>query len=81
MKEHQDGTTLYLSVFDWPSDRKLFIPNLKNTVISSTLLANGESLNVSLANEGLTIHLPAVAPDSIASIIKIEINGKVEGAL
>jgi len=81
MKENRDGTTLYLSVFEWPSDRMLLIPNLKNAVIASTLLANGERLNVLSTNEGLTIHLPPAAPDSIASVIKIELKGKAGSTL
>jgi alpha-L-fucosidase len=81
MKENKEGTTLYLSVFDWPTDRKLVIPDLKNKVISSRFMANGESLNISSTNEGVVIYLSDAAPDSIASVIKIELKGKMEGTL
>jgi alpha-L-fucosidase len=31
-KEYAKGTTLYLHVFDWPEDGKLFVPGLENKV-------------------------------------------------
>jgi alpha-L-fucosidase len=77
-KESKNGTTLYFSVFNWPADGKLSIPGLKNGVSSVTLIATGAKLRSSGSAEGLTIILPASAPDPIASVIKVEVRGKVE---
>jgi alpha-L-fucosidase len=72
MKEHQKDTTLYLSVFNWPTDGKLKVPCMKNKANSAKLLANGESLTISSTDEGMIIQLPATPPDPIASVIKVE---------
>ncbi len=34
-KETRNGTILYFSVFEWPADGKLIIPQFKNSVISA----------------------------------------------
>jgi alpha-L-fucosidase len=78
-KESKGKTTLYLSVFDWPKDGKLLVPGLKNKIISSKLLADNKSLKTSATADGLVITVPATAPDAIASVIKLEVKGKVEG--
>lgn len=79
MKENKGNTILYLSVFNWPADGKLAIPGLKNQVVSSTLLAGGQTVKTTASSEGLTIDVPAKAPDAIASVIKLEVKGKVAG--
>ncbi|MEJ2903704.1 alpha-L-fucosidase [Pedobacter panaciterrae] len=76
-KETAKGTTLYFSVFNWPSDGKLVIPNLKNEVLSATLLATKSKLKTATENGVLTIALPSAAPDAIASVIKVEFEGIV----
>jgi alpha-L-fucosidase len=78
LKETKNGTVLYFSVFDWPKDGKLVIPGLKNGVSNATVLATGARISTSGASNGLTIMLPAKAPDPIASVIKVEVRGKVE---
>jgi len=71
-----DGTTLYLHVWDWPSDGKLVVPGLKGKVESATLLATGEKLEISSDADAVTISVPATAPDKISSTIVLQINGK-----
>jgi alpha-L-fucosidase len=77
---YRDGnnTTLYFSVFDWPKDGKLFIPGLKNKIMSAKLLANVTSLKTEMNDEGLIIVLPAQALDANATVIKVEVKGAVE---
>jgi alpha-L-fucosidase len=75
-KEGKNKTTLYLTVFDWPTDGKLYIPTLKNEIISAKLLVAG-NVKVKSGNDGITISVPDKAPDSIASVIKIEVKGHV----
>lgn len=76
-KKVGNKTVLYLSVFDWPADGKLIVTNLRNKVISAKLLATGAKLKTASTAEGLEIHIPEVAPDSIASIIKLKVKGEV----
>jgi len=75
-KEAKNNTTLYFTVFDWPADGKLFVPGLKNEIISAKLLAGG-NVKATSANGGMAIKVPAKAPDVIASVIKIEVKGEV----
>ncbi|MDP4208998.1 MAG: alpha-L-fucosidase [Bacteroidota bacterium] len=80
-KDTKQGTTLYFSVFNWPADGKLVISDLKNQVVSSTLLATGAKLKTLVTSTGLTISVPAKAPDAVASVIKIEVKGNVDNAM
>ncbi|HWR99352.1 MAG TPA: alpha-L-fucosidase [Prolixibacteraceae bacterium] len=76
-KEIRNQTILYLSVFDWPEDSQLFVPGLQNEVISAKLMATGDTLNTFKTADGLNINVPAMAPDHIASVIRLEVKGKV----
>jgi alpha-L-fucosidase len=78
-KEVNGKTNLYLSVFDWPKDGILTIPRLKNKVVSAKLMATGASLKTSSVSNNVNISLPATAPDAIASVIKLEVEGRVAG--
>ena len=75
-----DKTILYLSVFNWPTDGKWVVPGLKNAVISAKLLANGSALTFKASGNDVTIDLPSVAPDKIASVIKLEVKGQLTNA-
>ena len=77
-KETKNGTTLYFSVFDWPADGKLVIPNFKNSVVSARLLANGTKVKALVSKDDtLTITLPATPPDQLVSVIRVDVKGKV----
>lgn len=76
-KEQGGNTTLYLSVFEWPTDGTLFIPGLPNQIISSKLLADGKTLKTNAELGGLRITLPEKMPDRIATVIKLEVKGLV----
>jgi alpha-L-fucosidase len=77
-KETKNGTSLYFSVFSWPADSKLTIPLFTNSVISAKLIATGTSVKTKSSGGVLTINLPASAPDAIASVIRVDVRGKVE---
>ena len=68
-------TTLYLHVFDWPSDAKLLVPGLQNAVKSATLLASKKKLTTNATAEGVVISLPQAAPDGISSTVILKISG------
>ena len=72
------NTTLYFSVFLWPNDGKLSIPALKNEVISAKLLGNGTVLKTMATDEALVINVPDKALDPNATVIKVEVKGKVD---
>ncbi|HUX59337.1 MAG TPA: alpha-L-fucosidase [Bacteroidales bacterium] len=72
------NTALYFSIFDWPADGKLVLPKFTNKILKSTLLANGKAVKTSSVDEGLRIELPSIAPDSIASVVKIIVKGTVD---
>lgn len=74
------GEQLYLSVFDWPKSVKLFLPGLKTDIQSANLLAGKELIPVTHErSHGWTvINLPPLAPDSLVSVIEIELAGTPE---
>jgi alpha-L-fucosidase len=76
-KENGKNTTLYITVFDWPKNGKLEIPGLTNKVRSAILLG-GDKLRTSITGSQLTITVPTTAPDPIATVIKLELKGKVK---
>ncbi|PSL49978.1 alpha-L-fucosidase [Chitinophaga niastensis] len=74
-KVNGNTTTLYLHVFNWPTDGKLLVPGLKNKVNNAQLLAGGKTLTTTPGQDGLVINVPAQAPDAITTVIKIEAAG------
>ena len=76
-------TTLYLHVFNWPADGKLFVPDLKNAakkayLIKPNWLGWHHRLRVVNGADGVTISVPAEAPDKISSTVVLKIEGAPE---
>ncbi|MDH7601280.1 MAG: alpha-L-fucosidase [Armatimonadota bacterium] len=70
------GSKLYLHVFDWPSDGLLRVP-LMNEIRSVSLLAQPDkTLTYSSTGDALEIRLPKEAPDPIASVVVLDIQGE-----
>jgi alpha-L-fucosidase len=70
------GKTVYLHVFEWPSDGKLIVPAIPSTVKRAHVLgdADRKPLDVTqLPEEPITIAVPAQAPDGNDSVIAIEL--------
>lgn len=76
-KVNEDDTILYLIVFNWPKDRLLHIPRFDNHVIEASLLGNNERIKTTVSTEGLKIQLPEKLTGSIASVVKLRIEGKL----
>jgi alpha-L-fucosidase len=74
-KTEGDHTLLYLSVFDWPADGNLLVPGVKGHVVAARLLAGGTPLNTEPGTDGLLVHLPAAAPDTVASVVRLTVQG------
>jgi alpha-L-fucosidase len=68
----KDGR-LYLHVFDWPTGGTLTAPAITDKVTGARLLAGGETVSVRQTAEGLTLTLPAQAPDPDASVIALDL--------
>ena len=67
---------LYLHVFQWPADGQLLVPGLKNLVHSAHLLADpGTKLPVRRDGRGAVVSLPAEAPDEVASVLVLTLDG------
>ena len=62
-------------MFDWPTDGKLPVPGLKNRVLKASLLDGGKRLTTTPGTDGLTIAIPADAPNKIASVVVLDIDG------
>jgi alpha-L-fucosidase len=77
-KEFAKGATLYLHVFDWPKDGQLFLPGLNNKVEQAYLMDGWDALETTSTDAGVNVSLPAQAPDAIASVIVVKVNGKLD---
>ncbi|SPE62831.1 Alpha-L-fucosidase [Verrucomicrobia bacterium] len=74
------GATLYLHIFTWPSDGTLLVAGLKNKAQKAYLLADSKkkALSIQSSEKGLSISLPATAPDAISSTVVLKIKGAPE---
>lgn len=71
-----DLTTLYLHVFDWPSDGELVVPGLKSKVSKAYLLTDkARKLGVKPSKTGVLVKVPAKAGNSISTTVVLEIKG------
>lgn len=72
------GNTLQLCVLEWPRDGKLYLPGLENTVQKVHLVNGGERQELSFVKDGsaYAIDIPAAAPDKLASVILVELDGE-----
>lgn len=79
-KPLENGTRLYLHVFDWPEDGKLKVPGIYSEIEKAYLLADAErkSLSVESQDGAITVTVPASAPDTINSVIVMDITGKLD---
>jgi alpha-L-fucosidase len=72
------GQKLYLWVFDWPASGETLALPFDNPVTKAWLLDGGSSVKV-IKNKGnaTTLRLPEFAPDSVVSIIAMEVTGNL----
>lgn len=76
----RQGNTLYLHVFNWPSDRKLVVGGLKSSVTKAYLLANPQKLLKSsrLTDNDIVINVPLKGSDAADTVIAIHIEGEIK---
>ena len=70
--------TLYFHVFDWPKDGKLRLPPFANKVTKAYLLDGRKAVETVRDGGKVTVSVPAAAPDKIATVIAVEIEGTPE---
>jgi len=71
----QKGDKLYLHIFDWPKDGKISI-QLLNKISKAYLLSDPKKmLVIEKSKTNNTITLVGDAPDKIASVVVVELNG------
>ena len=64
---------VYLHVFDWPADGKLTVPAFGKSVTKAYLLASAKrQLKITQTSDGVSLIVPAQAPDPIATVIVLE---------
>ena len=70
------GSTIYLFVREWPKDRILTLPGLKNEVKSACFLID-KSINLPVKQSGnnTIIDLPQNPPDNPITVVVLEIEG------
>jgi alpha-L-fucosidase len=70
---------LYVHIFDWPSDRTVRLPAIRNVIEGVYLLGRpGMPLSFLRTGMGIEIDLPARAPDPRDSVIVLEVEGTPE---
>ena len=72
--------TLFLCVFDWPAQGKLYLPNLKTKIESANLLVKEGSQPVAWTKSGdwAVLELPARAPEKLVSVIELKLAASPE---
>ena len=75
-----DGAVLYLHVFNWPADGKLLVPGLKSAAQRAYVLSDPakKALPLESSAQGLTLTLPAAAPDPVSSTIVLRVKGPLD---
>jgi len=64
---------LYVIIFNWPADGKFELPGLVSKVTKAFLLASHKAVEFNQSDAGVTIDLPSIASDKIASVVCVEI--------
>ena len=68
-------TRLYLHIFDWPSDNKLVIPGLGNTITKAFALHNKKTLKTTQQHASQVIDISGVSQQEYATVIAVDITG------
>ena len=74
------NNTLFLTISKWPASGKLYLPGLKTSIKSATLLkgTDSETLKHQMENGWICFTVPASAPEKLISVIQVDLQGKPE---
>lgn len=69
---------VFLEVTKWPANGELLVP-MKNKIVKAYLMADThKALQNESSADGQVVHLPDHAPDTVASVVVLKINGPVQ---
>jgi alpha-L-fucosidase len=76
------GNSMFLSVFEWPQNGKLFLPGLETKIVSAEIIKGSVTTEISFqSKKGWTIfNLPFQPTDAPASVIKVNLASAAETA-
>ena len=77
-KVSENKSSLYLHVFDWPTNGKLLVPGLKNKPAKVYMLANKKKLKSETVEDGLLITVSKDPLDEIDTVVVVEIKGSLD---
>jgi alpha-L-fucosidase len=75
-----NGNSLYLSIFEWPRDGRLYLPGLQSEISSVTFLGTPMDISFEQKNGWTIFNLPCRPIDSPASVLEIVLHTKAETA-
>lgn len=75
-KDEGKNTVLYVCVFDRPADGKITVP-CKLAGRRAILLSDGSEVKIKNSKGEIEIQLPADANDPVATVVKLELKGKL----
>ena len=68
---------LYIHIFQWPTTGKLSLPTVPGRIVKATLLADpAGKIAFSQSATGTTLDLPPKSPDAIASVVRLDLEGR-----
>ena len=72
--------SLFLSVFEWPQDGKLYVPGLKSEIVSAKILGDTKSkdLKYTRRNDWIIFEVPYKIPDSRVSVIEVKLKNNAD---
>ena len=69
---------LFLCIYQWPSNGKLFLPGLKSSITHAKLLSDTSTstINYIKENDWVIFNLPCHAPEKLISVVELTLEGK-----
>jgi alpha-L-fucosidase len=64
---------IYLLIFQWPKNQKFELASFHGKITKAYLLTNHKDLKTEQTAAGVTVSLPAQAPDKFASVVCLEV--------
>lgn len=72
------GSTLYLHVFNWPTDGKLVVPGLRNQVTSASMLVGGAKLKTLTDGNSVLIEVPEKPQNEYSTTLVLKVKGELD---
>lgn len=70
------GSTLYVHIFDWPSNRRIELPGLTTRILTARVLGDPTApLAITQRKSTAVIHLSEKPPHPAASVVAVELQG------